>query len=145
LRPHLHPDMGQIVLCARVSRHLTYHQTRNCPPDCYTWAQAARAAARALPLDYSGFMRFALHSLAIYLDIGFTSSQWLTSVLEAAHLGSSFRRCFFFDYKEQRRAYPRVTNRGVQISTKSRKSQLRRAKLNGSSSRGQSANRELRS
>ena len=88
---------------------------------------AARRAAAALPLDYPGFLKFALHSLAVYLDIGYSSSQWLACVLEAAHYGSNFRRCFFFDYKADSVPYPRVTNRGVQTSPKGRKSQLRKA------------------
>jgi len=49
-----------------------------------------------------------------------TSHDWLDNVLEAAHFGNSFRRCFFFDYKENRRPYPRVTNRGVQDFPKRR-------------------------
>jgi hypothetical protein len=80
----------------------------------------ARFVARVLPLDYPGFLRFALHSLGVYLDIGMPSSVWLSNVLEASHFGNSFRRCFFFDYKENRSPYPRVTNRGVQNSPKRR-------------------------
>lgn len=120
MRPQLHPDMGETVLCARVALQLTrlaYNRATSCPlPGAYY----ARDAARDLPLDYSGFLRFALHSLGVYLDTGMPSSVWLSNVLEASHFGHNFRRCFFFDYKEQRRPYPRVTNRGVQTPKRRR-------------------------
>lgn len=112
--------MGEIVLCARVARHLANNARRELgdhllPPD--TWA---KRAALSLPPDFPGMLRFALHSLAVYLDLGMKSSEWLNNVLEAAHYGSSFRRCYFFAYKENRRLYPRVTNRGVQTSPERR-------------------------
>jgi len=116
LRPRLHPDMGQTVICARVALQLTRLTYIRSIRTTFGGAHYARVAARILPLDYPGFLRFALHSLAVYLDGGMSSAVWLSNVLEASHFGHSFRRCFFFDYKENRRAYPRVTNRGVQTS-----------------------------
>jgi hypothetical protein len=62
-------------------------------------------------------LRLALHSIGAYLDLGYSSTDWLNCVLEAAHMGHNFRRCFFFAYKENRSPYPRVTNRGVQNSS----------------------------
>ncbi len=126
MRPALHPDMGQVVLCARVARQLAawryrHHEGIPVPPQDH-----ASFVARILPPDGFGMLRFALHSLSVYLDIGFTSSQWLASVLEASHFGSSFRRCFFFAYKDNRCPYPRVTNRGVQTSKMGRKSRMRK-------------------
>jgi len=122
--------MGPIVLCARVARHLAarkWHPGYLTPQDV---AGAAFEASIALPLDYPGMLRFALHSLSVYLDQGVTSAVWLQNVLEAAHYGSSFRRCFFFDYKEQRSPYPRVTNRGVQTSSKPARSRVRKGRVN---------------
>lgn len=116
MRPNLHPDMGQVVLCARVARQLTGIHHKHGGDYGLTPATAAFRAVAYLPPDYSGMLRFALHSLSVYLDLGYSSSEWLARVLEASHFGSNFRRCFFFDYKEQRRPYPRVTNRGVQTS-----------------------------
>ena len=112
MRPPLDPAMGEVVLCARVAVQLTVrryrqHQGMQVPP-----AYHARFVARILPPDYPGFLRFALHSLAVYLDLGMPSATWLKNVLEAAHYGNTFRRCFFFAYKENRVPYPRVTNRG---------------------------------
>jgi hypothetical protein len=63
-------------------------------------------------------IRFALHSLAVYLDLGWQSEVWLSKVLENAHLGNTFRLCFFFAYKENRCTNPRVTNRGVRASAR---------------------------
>jgi hypothetical protein len=116
MRPSLHPAMGQTVICARVARQIVARVYRTDAPFSPFDPIYARYAARSLPLDYPGMLRLALHSLAVYLDLGYTSSQWLTCVLEAAHYGHSFRRCFFFDYKAGRGPYPRVTNRGVQTS-----------------------------
>lgn len=59
------------------------------------------------------FVRMALHSLAVWIDLGKPPRQWLRDVLYRDLMGYTFRRCFFDAYKETRRVYPRVTNRGV--------------------------------
>jgi len=130
MRPNLHPDMGAIVICARVARHLTLHKWRPGYSTPQAVAGAAFEASMSLPLDYPGMLRFALHSLSVYLYLGMPSHVWLSNVLEAAHYGHSFRRCFFFDYKEQRSPYPRVTNRGVQTSTKRGSSRVKKGQVN---------------
>jgi hypothetical protein len=68
-------------------------------------------------LDGSGFpmVRMALHSLAVHIDLGVGSAQWLSDVCYRDLMGHSFRRCFFNAYKEGRRLTPRVTNRGGQL------------------------------
>ena len=118
--------MGQVVVCARVARQLSAIAWRYNHDRYETMRNPARTALELLPLEYPGFLRFAVHSLAVYLDSGMSSRMWLHNVLEASHLGHSFRRCFFFAYKADRCAYPRVTNRGVQSSPKGRKSHLRK-------------------
>jgi len=118
MKPRLHPDMGQVVLCARVAQRLAFREWRNHADVMATPADGPRWALRKLPADYDGMMRLALHSLTVYVDSGMNSVDWLQNVLEASHFGSTFRRCFFFDYKETRRPYPRVTNRGVHSSPK---------------------------
>jgi len=120
MRPRLHPGMGQTIVCARVALQLTRLTYNRIGPVMSGGQHYARIAARDLPPDYPGFLRFALHSLGVYLELGMPSSVWLSNVLEASHFGNSFRRCYFFDYKENRRPYPRVTNRGVQTSSKRR-------------------------
>jgi len=87
MRPNLHPEMGQVVICARVARQLTawryrHYRGMGVPP-----AYHASFVARILPLDGFGMLKFALHSLSVYLDLGFSSSLWLQNVLEAAHYG----------------------------------------------------------
>lgn len=116
MRPNLHPAMGQTVICARVAVQLAARLYEFDRPHPLKPERYAVQAARNLPLDYPGFLRFALHSLAVYLELGWGGRQWLDSVLEAAHYGHSFRRCYFFEYKANRSPYPRVTNRGVQTS-----------------------------
>lgn len=130
MRPRLHPDMGQVVICARVARQLSAIAWRYNRELSTTMRNPSLAALELLPLDYPGFLRFAVHSLGVYLDYGMSSSQWLANVLAASHFGHSFRRCFFFDYKATRGPYPRVTNRGVPDSPKQARPKSRRAKGN---------------
>jgi len=108
--------MGQVVICARVARQLAGIYHRHGQDYGISPSTAAYHAGASLPLDYPGMLRFALHSLAVYINLGYSSLQWLDAVLMASHFGHNFRRCFFFDYKVNRSPYPRVTNRGVQTS-----------------------------
>lgn len=133
MRPHLHPSMGIVPISARVALRLTaiqFKKSQNCsyPPGVYP-----RIVLRDLPIDFDGVLRLALHSLGVYLDLGYTSSEWLLNVLEASHYGSNFRRCFFFEYKENRRPYPRVTNRGVQTPASTSDVRVRKGRRNGQS------------
>src|ERR1044072_1641213 len=121
--------MGQIVLCACVARQLVALQYRTHTDPFFHRATVAVFAALSLPLDYPGMLRFALHSLSVYLDLGMTSHVWLSNVLEAAHFGGSFRRCYFFAYKGHRGPYPRVTNRGVPTSLGVTRSRVRKGRV----------------
>jgi len=122
--------MGAPVICARIAVQLAFREYRTGRVALVDAGSCPRIVLRTLPVELSSILRLALHSLGAYLDMGFTSQEWLHCVLEAAHFGSSFRRCFFFDYKEQRRAYPRVTNRGVQTSDTASNSRKRKVKVN---------------
>jgi hypothetical protein len=113
MRPQLHPDMGPIVISARVAVQLVTLRYRRSINQQLPSSLLATITARSIPEHIHPFVRFALHSLSVYLDMGYNGNVWLSNVLEAAHFGSSFRRCFFFAYKENRGPYPRVTNRGV--------------------------------
>lgn len=130
MRPQLHPEMGEVVICARVARQLAAIHFWHGQDYDLSGATAASRAARYLPPDFPGMLRFALHSLAVYLDLGWPSSKWLAAVLEASHFGHSFRRCFFFAYKENRSPYPRVTNRGVQTSPEATGARVRKGRRN---------------
>lgn len=123
--------MGQIVICARVAQRLAFIQWRKHLPQMAHPSDAPIWALRDLPPDYPGMLRLALHSLSVYVALGMNSVTWLENVLEAAHFGSSFRRCFFFAYKEHRSPYPRVTNRGVQTSSKHASARVKKGQVNG--------------
>lgn len=119
MRPHLHPSMGIVPIAARVAIQLTsIEYARNGKNPAHAGVYS-RLALRVLPLGVDPMLRLALHSLSVYIDMGWTGREWLQCVLDASHYGSSFRRCFFFEYKANRSPYPRVTNRGVQDSVES--------------------------
>lgn len=128
MRPRLHPDMGQIVICARVAVQLSAIEYRKGRATPVSLGVYPRVVLQTLPLDLNSFLRLALHSLGVYLDLGFTGKEWLRNVFEASHFGHSFRRCFFFDYKVNRGQYPPVSNTGVQTSRRSSTSRQQRAK-----------------
>jgi len=122
--------MGIVPISARVARQLAFKACKSQGEHSYPHGQCARIALRTLPLEVDGIVRLALHSLGVYLDLGYTSGEWLSAVLEASHFGHTFRRCFFFDYKENRGPYPRVTNRGVQNSSKAAGARVKKGRLN---------------
>lgn len=133
MRPRLHPEMGIVPIAARVALQLVrleYDKARATPLSA---GVSAREVLRVLPLEIDSILRLALHSLGVYLDLGFTSREWLQNVLEASHFGSNFRRCFFFAYKENRSPCPRVTNRGAQDSLKAVNVRKQRGKSIGAS------------
>lgn len=121
--------MGIVPISARVAVQLVkleYDKARHTPHNAGVYA---RMVLQDLPLGIDGIVRLALHSLGVYVDLGYTGNEWLSAVLEASHFGHSFRRCFFFDYKAQRRPYPRVTNRGVQTSPKATSGRVRKGRV----------------
>lgn len=102
----------QVELCSRVAIQLvrlSYHHQRPAPlvPSVFT-----RDVAASLPPDGFPMLKLALHSLASYLMLGWLSTDWLAVVVRLAREGHVFRRCWFFEYKANRRPTPRVTNRG---------------------------------
>jgi len=130
MRPRLDPAMGLVPISARVAIQLVrmeYDKARCTPHNAGVYA---RQVLRDLPLGVDPMLRLALHSLGVYIDLGWTGQEWLSAVLSASHFGSSFRRCFFFDYKVNRCPYPRVTNRGVQDSPKATGDRVRKGRRN---------------
>jgi hypothetical protein len=130
LRPRLDPAMGMVPISARVACQLVKLEYDKARCTHHNAGVYARQVLLSLPLEVDGIVRLALHSLGVYLDLGYTGNEWLSAVLEASHYGHSFRRCFFFDYKEQRRPYPRVTNRGVQTSPPASNGRVRKGRIN---------------
>jgi len=122
--------MGIIPISARVAVQLVALELRKRPNNTRPIGHLTRFVLETLPLEIDGIVRLALHSLGVYLDLGYTGTQWLSAVLEASHFGHTFRRCFFFDYKENRGPYPRVTNRGVQTSSEAAGAGVKKGRLN---------------
>jgi len=94
-----------------VKRRLLSLGRSNIPPSSVVYS-----ASYLLP--HNGFrdLRFALHSLAAHLSAGYASAEWLKGVAYRSSFGGLFRWHFFAGYKENRRAYPPVSNTGVQDS-----------------------------
>jgi len=82
-------------------------QSPHLPPASYP-----RFVAAALPVGGFGMLRFAVHSLAVWVEQGYRSQDWVIGVGYRSAMGGNFRWHFFEGYKENRRATPRVTNRG---------------------------------
>lgn len=114
MRPMFNDETPGPVLWSRVAVQLVVLELRKPRSSGLTPNEATRIVLYDLPPFGYTWLRFALHSLAVYLGLGWSASQWLRQVAEQAAYGSILRRCFFFAYKDNRRAYPRVTNRGVQ-------------------------------
>lgn len=123
--------MGIIPISARIAVRLAQLEYNRATVTPTSLGVYPRVVLRTLPLEVNSILRLALHSLGVYLDLGYTSKEWLEAVLMASHFGNSFRRCFFFDYKENRSPYPRVTNRGVQNSSKAASGRVRKGRFNG--------------
>lgn len=109
-------DPPKSEVLARVAVALAFRRWRqlnapNIPP-----SSVALSAAYLLPHTGMADLRFALHSLSVHLDMGYSSSDWLKGVAYRAAYGGVFRWHFFAGYKSTRNPYPRVTNRGVQTS-----------------------------
>ncbi len=108
-------DYHEAGIAARVAIRLVQKARRDPIVQARKPSDQAYSAIQALEGIGVPMVRMALHSLAVHLDLGVMSSQWLSDVLYRDLMGYSFRRCFFNAYKEARRLTPRVTNRGGQL------------------------------
>lgn len=108
-------DQGLAAVTARVAIQLVKMARRD--PVVRGLKTSQQPVAAVLGLEGIGlpFVRMALHSLAVHIELGYSSKDWLAGVIYRDLMGYSFRRCYFAAYKETRRLYPRVTNRGVQV------------------------------
>jgi hypothetical protein len=108
-------DYHEAGVAARVAMHLVKKARRD--PIIQARKPSDQVYSAIQALEGTGFpmVRMALHSLAVHVDMGVPSAQWLCDVLYRDLMGLSFRRCFFNAYKEGRRLTPRVTNRGGQL------------------------------
>ncbi len=98
---------------ARVAIQVVRRRLADLPGTTIPPSSIVYSAAYLLPHTGFAALRFALHSLAVHLDMGYSSSEWLKGVAYRAAFGGVFRWHFFAEYKSSRKPYPRVTNRGV--------------------------------
>lgn len=118
------------AILARVAAQLVVIEMRQRPNSNRPPAHIVRFVVAALPVSGFGMLRFALHSLAVWLECGYKGKDWLAGVGYRASMGGNFRWHFFERYKENRSPYPRVTNRGVQNSSAGDASKGKKAKGN---------------
>lgn len=69
-------------------------------------------------------MRLALLSLAVWVEGGRQSKDWLTGVLYRDLMGFTLRRCYHDEYKANRVLTPLLANRGVRTHSKAYQSAL---------------------
>jgi hypothetical protein len=130
LSSSLLPTITSSELYARVAIQLVKISYRKSAAAPISPSDHVTQTADHLPIDGFGMVRFALHSLAVSVSLGTRTDVWLRNVSYRAGMGGNFRRHFFEGYKESRRPYPRVTNRGVQSSTTASISRIGRVKRN---------------
>jgi len=103
-------------VAARVAIHLVKRARRDpAVRDLQPWQQPMAAVDLLDGVSFV-FVRMALHSMSVYVQMGKSSREWLSGVVYRDLMGYTFRRCFFDAYKETRRLTPRITNRGGQTS-----------------------------
>lgn len=105
-------DFRQAGVAARVAIQLVKREVR--------LHGVFRAPAKAVSdttaaLDGLAFpmVRLALLSLGLWVASGKRSRDWLSGCLYRDLMGYTFRRCFYDEYKGNRRAHPPVSNTGV--------------------------------
>lgn len=109
-------DYHEAGVAARVAMQLVRQQYNRAGGSRFSPNELITACLTDLGGIGLPMVRMALHSLGVWVSQGKRSSEWLRGVLYRDLMGYTFRRCFFAAYKENRRLYPRVTNRGVQAS-----------------------------
>jgi len=108
-------DDPHLTIIARCAVQLTRQAYKRHAHSRYNLSDYPLLAAADLPPEYHHMVRFALHSFAVWIGNKGKAKEWLSGIRERELSGAVFRAVFFAPYKAQRRAYPRVTNRGVQL------------------------------
>jgi len=99
-------DQGEAAVCARVAIawvKRTRHQTL--PDEPNPQILIGIAVARLDGLHF-GSVRLALLSLSVWTGQKRPSKDWLTGVLLRDYYGFSIRRCYYAEYKANRRTSP---------------------------------------
>lgn len=89
---------------------LTY---KRCKSDQLNSTQCLGIAWDTLPAGLRDTIGTALLGLTYHVRQRRPSHAWRATAILNSRAGCGFRRCFYDDYKAQRRRDPRVTNRGV--------------------------------
>lgn len=108
-------DMGMSAVLARVALQLVKREYQAPGQADFHPLVLIRLAESRLNGYEFPMIRFALHSLSAWISTHRRSQEWLSGVLYRDMMGYTYRRCFFEDYKENRRSTPRITNRGGQL------------------------------
>lgn len=99
-------DLGEAGICARVALALVKRErTRTLPHETNPQILIGMTVARLKGL-YLPTVRLALLSLSVWTQQKKSSSSWLTGVLMRDMYGFSIRRCYYAEYKANRRMRP---------------------------------------
>jgi hypothetical protein len=99
-------DMGEAAVCARVAiALLKLERRRQAPDDPNPQILIGIAISRLEGLQLLT-VRLALLSLSVWTQQKRQSSAWLAGVLMRDMYGFSIRRCYYADYKANRRLSP---------------------------------------
>jgi|SRR6185369_10636190 len=96
-------DQGEAAVCARVALALVrLERRRRLPerPHPLILIGCAVERIRGLQLDW---VRLALLSLCVWVESGKHTKDWLAGVLMRDYYGFPIRRCYFAEYKANRR------------------------------------------
>lgn len=106
-------DLGEAAVCARVALALVRLERRRKLPDELKPLILIGMTVERLKGLHLHTVRLALLSVAVWVGEQHRTDDWLKGVLMRDLYGFSIRRCYYAEYKANRRADPRVTNRGV--------------------------------
>lgn len=104
-------DASSPEVCARVIYRCverTWHQRKQ---DEMSGVQAIQAVIDALDVPGGSPLRSCALAAFYHVSKGKKLVKWRDTAVQLSRMGYGFRRCWFDDYKANRRA-PRVTNRG---------------------------------
>lgn len=117
-RPPLH-ETELPELCARVATALLRRSYVILQDPEITLHRIILYTLAGLPAAGYPIVRTALAAIEYACTVEhLTVAQWSTRVWQYAAMGCGFRRCYFGEYKANRRADPHVINKGVKPSRK---------------------------
>lgn len=97
-------DQGEALICARVALAIIKRERRRRLPDEVQPRILIGIATASLDGLRLATVRSALLSLSVWITEGRTSAAWLSGVAMRDWYGLPIRRCYFAEYKANRRA-----------------------------------------